>query len=184
MTPNRDEAKTMDSNGARRRASSNLFPPAELVQFIALARTLYPHPGLSEGPYERAVAAILGEAAHDSLLWHLLHDGLAELQADLGAPVSEVDSGSLRNALGLRESTPFFEALRSRVAWHLYDDREVWMFIGYPGASYDRGGYLHRGFDDLAWLPEPRIEELDPTAPANGPLPTRERSVAASRSAS
>jgi hypothetical protein len=131
------------------------------------------------------VAAILGEATHDPLLWHLLHDGLAELQADLGNTVSEVDSGSLRNALGQRESTPFFEALRGRVAWHLYDDREVWTFIGYPGASYDRGGYLHRGFDDLAWLPEPRIEELDPTAPTNGPLPPGDQSrVATARSAS
>jgi hypothetical protein len=55
--------------------------------------------------------------------------------------------------------TPFFESLRALVAWHLYDDREVWDFIGYPGASFDQGGYLHRGFDDLDWLPEPRVQE-------------------------
>jgi hypothetical protein len=35
----------------------------------------------------------------------------------------------------------------------------VWELVGYEGPSYDRGGYLHRGFDDLDWLPRPRVEE-------------------------
>jgi hypothetical protein len=42
----------------------------------------------------------------------------------------------------------------------MYSDREVWQVLGYEGESYDKGGYLHRGFDDLDWLPTPRIEEL------------------------
>ncbi len=41
----------------------------------------------------------------------------------------------------------------------LYDDKEVWEILGYEGASYDKGGYLHRGFDDLDWLPAARITE-------------------------
>ena len=43
----------------------------------------------------------------------------------------------------------------------LYDDHEVWELLGYEGPSFDKGGYLHRGFDDLDWLPDPRIEEYD-----------------------
>ena len=43
----------------------------------------------------------------------------------------------------------------------LYDDHEVWDLLGYEGSSFDKGGYLHRGFDDLDWLPRPRIEEYD-----------------------
>ena len=43
----------------------------------------------------------------------------------------------------------------------LYDDREVWELLGYEGPSFDQGGYLNRGFDDLDWLPEPRITEYD-----------------------
>ena len=31
--------------------------------------------------------------------------------------------------------------------------------LGYEGASFDKGGYINRGFNDLDWLPEPRIEE-------------------------
>ena len=41
----------------------------------------------------------------------------------------------------------------------LYNDKEVWDILGYEGASYDKGGYINRGFNDLDWLPEPRIEE-------------------------
>ena len=29
------------------------------------------------------------------------------------------------------------------------------------GALFDKGGYLGRGFDDLDWLPDPRVEEYD-----------------------
>lgn len=42
----------------------------------------------------------------------------------------------------------------------LYDDAEAWDALGYEGESFDKGGYIHRGFNDLDWLPEPRIEEL------------------------
>ena len=40
----------------------------------------------------------------------------------------------------------------------LYSDPEVWELLGYEGPSYDKGGYVDRGFDDLDWLPDPRIE--------------------------
>jgi hypothetical protein len=43
----------------------------------------------------------------------------------------------------------------------LYNDHEVWELLGYEGPSFDQGGYLNRGFDDLDWLPDPRIEEYD-----------------------
>ena len=39
------------------------------------------------------------------------------------------------------------------------DDPEVWSLLGYEGPSFEHGGYLRRGFDDLDWLPDPRVEE-------------------------
>lgn len=41
-----------------------------------------------------------------------------------------------------------------------YSDREVWTVLGCEGESSDKGGYVDRGFDDLDWLPDPRIEEM------------------------
>jgi hypothetical protein len=58
---------------------------------------------------------------------------------------------------------PFFDLLKATAVVELYDNPLVWKAFGYEGPSVHLGGYLHRGFDDLDWLPDPPIE-LDPTA--------------------
>lgn len=148
----------------------DLLDSAEVADLRALARALYPHRGLADAPYQRTVARIAAEAFSDATLLHLLRDGLADLRAAMGGSLQTRAEDELRVALTQREATPFFSALRSRVAWHLYDDHEVWAFIGYPGASFDRGGYVHRGFDDLTWLPEPRIDENESPMPESRTL--------------
>ena len=55
--------------------------------------------------------------------------------------------------------TEFFEHVRGTSTVTLYNDKETWDLLGYEGYSYDKGGYIKRGFNDLDWLPEPRIEE-------------------------
>ena len=55
----------------------------------------------------------------------------------------------------------FFAFIRGVTVVTLYNDHEVWGLLGYEGESFSKGGYLHRGFDDLDWLPTPRVEEYD-----------------------
>jgi hypothetical protein len=31
----------------------------------------------------------------------------------------------------------------------------AWAHFGYEGSSFEKGGYINRGFQDLNWLPEP-----------------------------
>jgi hypothetical protein len=38
--------------------------------------------------------------------------------------------------------------------WTLYSNPQVWPLFGYQGSSLEYGGYLERGFDDIAWLPK------------------------------
>ena len=52
-----------------------------------------------------------------------------------------------------------FQHVRSTSVVTLYNDQEVWGLLGYEGSSFEKGGYINRGFNDLDWLPEPRIEE-------------------------
>ena len=33
-----------------------------------------------------------------------------------------------------------------------YDNKAVWPLFGYEGSSWEKGGYLNRGFDDIDWL--------------------------------
>ena len=37
---------------------------------------------------------------------------------------------------------------------NLYNDPAVWKKLGFEGSSAEFGGYLSRGFDDIAWLPK------------------------------
>jgi hypothetical protein len=67
----------------------------------------------------------------------------------------------------------------------------VWDAVGYEGPSVHKGGYVNRGFDDLDWLPDPRIETYTgepiveiaksvPLAPAHGAVHGSGQSTASS----
>ena len=64
---------------------------------------------------------------------------------------------SLRKPTFLESS--FFSSVHGTGLVALYNNHDVWELLGYEGPSYDKGGYIDRGFNDLDWLPEPRIEE-------------------------
>ena len=50
------------------------------------------------------------------------------------------------------EEGPFFQKVRSNLVVGLYNQKDLWPIFGYEGASADKGGYIERGFDDIAWL--------------------------------
>lgn len=139
--------------------SAGVFSPEDRQSLIGIARAMYPHAPLPDAPYARAVDAILAEGGRDPLLAAILLEGLAEA-SDAGVLETGVPIDGMTAYLEAVAPTPFFESVRSRVCWHLYDDPEVREFIGYPGEAFSLGGYLHRGFDDVDWLPTPRIVEL------------------------
>lgn len=148
-----------------------LFTGDDLADLIAIARALYPHKGLSDGPYTRSVTSLLSLSARDPQLFRAVREGLIELRRAAGVLLGQAAEERLRELLGDRQTGEFFARVRAHVAFTLYDDHEVWEHIGYPGASFHLGGYLHRGFNDLDWLPEPRIEESGEPAVEIGPLP-------------
>ncbi len=51
------------------------------------------------------------------------------------------------------EHTALFRTLRADLVVSLYNQPEIWPKFGYEGSSAEYGGYLHRGFNDLDWLP-------------------------------
>ena len=48
--------------------------------------------------------------------------------------------------------------MRSTAVVEVYSDERDLAAVGYEGPSFDQGGYLNRGFDDLDWLPDPEQE--------------------------
>ena len=92
----------------------------------------------------------------NTLLYCVLAAGLDAL-GDLDG----LDDDAVTAKLEAVQAEPFFRLVHSTTVVTLYDDHEVWQLLGYEGSSFEKGGYLHRGFDDLDWLPEVRIEEYD-----------------------
>lgn len=126
---------------------------------IRLLRAAYPHGDFPDGPYERVADQILAQLDGDLWLKLSLEKGLETLeQAGLdGTQDAEAAEKILRDIA----DAEFFKLIRAVAVVALYNDHEVWELLGYEGASFDQGGYLHRGFDDLDWLPDPRIDEYD-----------------------
>jgi hypothetical protein len=131
---------------------------------LAVARTIAPHDQLDDAPYALVVAALDGNAGHDAATLELLRQGVSGLGAGF-ATAAEPDRVA---ALQARESTPFFKLVRAVTLSTLYASPLVYAYFGYEGEAFSKGGYLHRGFNDLRWLPEVPLSDSGPVFGAEG----------------
>ncbi len=128
---------------------------------VRILRVMFPHGNVPDGPYERTADTVL-EAANGSVWSTLsLQQGLGTLEGLSGSPFVDLDDTAATRVLKLVEGTEFFGFIRRTAVVHLYNDAQMWEALGYEGPSFDKGGYVDRGFDDLDWLPSPRIDEYD-----------------------
>jgi hypothetical protein len=134
--------------------SSDVRIDREAVTLVV--RTMFPHPDFPDGPYERTAAAIVESGAEDPRTAAQLEQGLAELEA---VEFVNLDDGARLEYLREISASTFFETIRAKTILALYNDPEVWQLLGYEGPAFDQGGYAERGFADLDWLPDARIEE-------------------------
>ncbi|MDN5750083.1 MAG: hypothetical protein L0H64_16480 [Pseudonocardia sp.] len=140
---------------------SMLISEKQRRTLVDLLRAAFPHSTFPIGPYQRTADSVIDKAAGDPRLLGLLVQGLADLDQLREVSYSELDAETAALVLRGVADTPFFAGIIEQAVVALYDDHEVWDLLGYEGASSDQGGYLERGFNDLDWLPEPRIEELE-----------------------
>lgn len=124
---------------------------------VRVLRVMYPHDGLPDGPYERTRDALLADAAASPRLAGVIAQGVRDLDTLGERPFADLSTEEAIALLERIEGSVFFEAVRTKAVVTLYDDREVWTLLGYEGPSFDLGGYVRRGFDDLDWLPEPPV---------------------------
>ncbi len=123
---------------------------------LRLLRVAYPHPGFPDGPYARTAKAVQ-EADADGVL----PAGLDALDEAAGGDFADLSDDDATAVIEKVADTPFFRLVHSTTVVALYDDHEVWEILGYEGSAFEKGGYVDRGFDDLDWLPDPRITELE-----------------------
>ncbi|MDG2001927.1 MAG: Twin-arginine translocation pathway signal [Novosphingobium sp.] len=124
---------------------------------VKMARDLYPHDRIPDLYYVNAISTIDGEIAaadgDQTLLEHGAGDLDAEAERQFGSPYQELSGEADRvQVLKSLEGSAFFTRVRSGMVTALYNQPEVWTLLGYEGSSFEQGGYLERGFDDIDWL--------------------------------
>jgi hypothetical protein len=96
----------------------------------------------------------LTETAHeDPGIERTIEDGVSALNG--GRPFADLPADEQLETLKAIEGSDFFELVRSTAVVEVYSDQRTWQLVGYEGPSFDKGGYLDRGFNDLDWLPDP-----------------------------
>jgi hypothetical protein len=123
---------------------------------VRMIRVMFPHKRFGDGPYQRTAEAVFAAAAKTPAEKLAFAVALQNLQE---SGFTDLDDKAALAQLKAIEDTDFFKLVKGTTVTTLYDDPEVWGVLGYEGPSFDKGGYVKRGFNDLAWLPEPRIEE-------------------------
>jgi len=132
--------------------------PNEQLLLVRMLRVMFPHKNFSDGPYEEAAEAVINSANSTPGQALVLYNGLRELE---NSSFSTLDPVTATSYLKRIEKSPFFAVVQSSGLVALYNNHEVWKILGYEGPSFDLGGYINRGFNDLDWLPEPRITEYE-----------------------
>lgn len=124
---------------------------------VRMARDIFPHDKLSDKYYIVAVEPYDSAAAKDPATKKLITEGIGALNASAnkryGKNYVDVPTEQERVVLLKEiESTPFFLKVKGGLVTGLYNNKAVWAQFGYEGSSWEKGGYLNRGFNDLDWL--------------------------------
>lgn len=126
---------------------------------MAMGRVLYPHKKLPDAVYALLAKDLDGKASADPATATLLKEGIAALdQAGFGKAGADRRLAIVKSM----EGKPFFNAVRGQCVTSLYDNDMAFAAFGYPGSSWEKGGYITRGFQDLKWLPAPTVKQSPP----------------------
>ncbi|MBQ2259853.1 MAG: Twin-arginine translocation pathway signal [Loktanella sp.] len=126
--------------------------PETMATLVQMARDIYPHDHVPTEFYVIAVKGYDTEAAAADI-----EAGVTALNAAAQGKGygSYLDMGWERDRVDVLrgiEQSAFFQQIRGGLVTGLYNQKAVWPLFGYEGESFSQGGYLDRGFDDIAWL--------------------------------
>jgi len=126
--------------------------PHTMATLIQMARDIYPHDRVADEFYAIAVKGYDSKPKKD-----LVEKGVGQLDAMAKAKghAGYVDVGWEKDRVKLlqkMENSSFFQTVRGGLVTGLYNQKAVWPIFGYEGSSFEHGGYINRGFNDINWL--------------------------------
>jgi hypothetical protein len=136
---------------------TSAIKPETMRTLVKIARDIYPHDRLADKYYAIAVKGYDSKAAADPKTLAMIEQGVGGLDsaamAAYGVPYAEVgwEAERVKLLTGIEE-TVFFQTVRAGLVTGLYNQKEIWPLFGYEGESASKGGYINRGFNDIAWI--------------------------------
>ena len=131
---------------------------AEGEALMKMGRTLYPHKKLPDAVYALLAKDLDAAASADPKVAQQLREGITGLNQATGGSFAKANDAKRLAAVKAIEGSPFFATVRGKCITSLYDNDMAFKVFGYPGSSWEKGGYITRGFQDLKWLPAPSLE--------------------------
>jgi len=131
--------------------------PETMATILQVARDTYPHDRIADANYAIAIKGHDEAAAEDPEFAEMMESGvrlldaLARRKGNPGYLATGWESDRVA-LLQMVEDKPFFQTIRGGLVVGLYNQKDIWGQFGYEGASFEEGGYIDRGFDDIAWL--------------------------------
>ena len=131
--------------------------PEAAQTLLQMARDIYPHDRIPDRLYQTAIEPYHSAAENDPAFKAVIEEGVRRANHE----ASHMDSAAYINIaaeedrvaiLHKMQDDPLFQKLRGDLVGSLYNQPAVWELLGYEGPSADKGGYLHRGFNDIDWL--------------------------------
>ena len=129
--------------------------PHEASTLLAMARIIFPHRAVDESCYLKVVEVLDANSKSDPAVAKVITEGVVAIDSSGGTKFTDRKENEQIAALEAIQTTPFFQKVRGAELESLYSNPGIWKAFGYQGPAYAYGGYIHRGFNDLNWLPDP-----------------------------
>lgn len=154
-------------------AEMRVFDEGEAKRLLRLTQVIFPHENMPEAINALAVVdldtAAFGDAGMaDTPMAKAIRAGLVRLDEEVGGDWMAASPDEQLAAVEAITDTELFQTVRGRCITSLYDNDLAYAHFGYEGEAFSKGGYIGRGFDDLAWLPDPP-QEASPSMFATAP---------------
>lgn len=140
------------SSNAAWATETSALKPETFATLVQMARDIYPHDKVGDEFY---VIAVKGYDTADAAPG--IEAGIAALDAAAQGKgfASYLETGWERERVDIlrrMEDSAFFQQIRGGLVTGLYNQKAIWPIFGYEGSSFEFGGYIDRGFNDINWL--------------------------------
>jgi hypothetical protein len=125
----------------------------EIAVLASLAFYLLPVRDKNDAIYQTVAAKVSKSVKGHTEQVNFFREGVRSLILTADLSWFSISAGEQILRVKAIEGSAFFSRLRALTTEVVLRDPLVWKRLGYQGSAIEHGGYLHRGFDDISWLP-------------------------------